>query len=162
MAKFEFEIPKEIMDDVKMIYDNSDKIFGGMTKAGAEVVLNNVKANVPISKLAKNVKVSVVYKTPSDDGINTKVYISGYFSFPDGRTSFSRRAGGKVYTTTKGIPAPFVANMYEYGISNRITDSGAYRGKISKKPFFRKSFKKAQIEKAMLKAQNELSGGLLE
>lgn len=162
MAKFELELPKEIMDDFKKIYDNSEKIFGGMTEAGAEVVQNNVKANVPIPELASCVKKSVTYKTPSDDGINTKVYISGYLPFANGRTKFVRRAGGREYVTTKGVPAPFVANVYEYGTSNRYTDGGANRGKMSKKPFFRKSFKKAQIEKAMLQKQKELSGGLLE
>ena len=162
MAKFKLELPKEIMDDVKKIYDNSDKIFGGMTRAGAEVVQKNVKANAPIPELANHVKTSVTYKTPSDDGINTKVYITGYLPFTNGRTKFVRRAGGREYVSTKGVPAPFVANVYEYGTSNRYTDSGANRGKISKKPFFRKSFKKAQIEKAMLTAQKELSGGLLD
>lgn len=161
MAKFDFTIPKEIMDDIQTIYKNTDEIFGGMTKAGAEVVLKNVKANVPISKLASHVKVSRVYKTPSDDGVNTKIYFSGYFKFSGGRTTFSRMANGKVYTTTKGVPAPFVAIMYEYGTSQRQTESGANRGQIPKRPFFRKSFKKSEIEKAMLKAQSELSGGIL-
>ena len=75
--------------------------------------------------------------------------------FSDGRNAFKRRGrgGGKVYTTTKGIPADFIAIMYEYGRSN---------APFPKKPFFRKSFKKAQIDKAMLDAQKRLSGGLLE
>ena len=162
MAKFDFSIPKEIMDDVIAIEKNADAIFGGMVRAGAEVVASNVRATVPISELAEHVRISRVYKTPSDDGINTKVYFSGYFKFPESRTSFSRRAGGKVYTTTKGIPAAFVANMYEYGTSARSTEKGANRGRVNKKPFFRKAFKKAQIERAMLEAQKELSGGLLD
>lgn len=139
MASFELELPKEIMDDIKKIYDNSDKIFGGMTKAGAETVLENVKANVPSSwrgsNIMKNIGLTNTYKTPSDDGINTKVIISGYFN------------------NSRGVrtPAPLVANVFEYGST-----------KQSKQPFFRKSFKKAQIEKVMLKAQKELSGGILE
>lgn len=162
MAKFDFSIPKEVMDDIKTIYNNVDEIFGGMTRAGAEVVLNNVKANVPVSEMAQHVKVSRVYKTPSDDGVNTKIYISGYFKFSKGRTTFTRRAGGRLYTATKGIPAPFIANLFEYGTSQRQTDAGANRGKMPKRPFFRKSFKKSQIEKAMLDAQKKLSGGLLD
>lgn len=154
MARFELELPTEIMNDIKRINDNADNIFGGMTKAGAEVVLNNVKSNAP-SKIQHYAKLSKIYKTPSDGGINTKVYFSGYMPFSDGRNAFKRRGrgGGKVYTTTKGIPADFIAIMYEYGRSN---------APFPKKPFFRKSFKKAQIDKAMLDAQKRLSGGLLE
>ena len=37
MAKFDFSIPKEVMDDIKTIYNNVDEIlFGGMTQAGAK------------------------------------------------------------------------------------------------------------------------------
>ena len=84
--------------------------------------------------MAQHVKVSRVYKTPSDDGVNTKIYISGYFKFSKGRTTFTRRAGGRLYTTTKGIPAPFIANLFEYGTSQRQTDAGADRGKMPKAP----------------------------
>ena len=162
MASFNLLLPTDVIKDIEKINKNSDKIFGGMTKAGAEVVRNNVKANVPIPELASHVKTSVTYKTPSDGGINTKVYISGYLPFKNGKTKFTRRAGGRNYETTKGVPAPFVANVYEYGTSNRYTDKGAYRGKMSKKPFFRKSFRPSQIKAAMEKAQKELSRGLLE
>jgi hypothetical protein len=48
------------------------------------------------------------------------------------------------------IPAPLVANMFEYGSSNR---------KYPKKPFFRQSFNKAQIEKAMLRVQEKYIKG---
>jgi hypothetical protein len=80
------------------------------------------------------IKTTKTYKTPSDGGINTKVIISGYFN------------------NSKGVrtPAPLVANIFEYGST-----------KFTKKPFFRKSFKKKEIEEAMMKAQKELSGGLL-
>lgn len=139
MAKFEMELPKDIMDDLKKIYDNSDSIFGGMTEAGAKVALENVKANVPKSwrnsNIMNNIGLTRTYKTPSDGGINTKVIISGYF----------------INKNDVKTPAPLVANVFEYG----------KRG-FSKKPFFRKSFRKSQIEKAMLKAQKELSGGLLD
>ena len=155
MARFVREMPKEIMDDFKKIHDNAEEIFGEMTRAGAEVALNNVKANVPLSDLGRYVKMSKTYKTPSDGGINTKVYFSGYMPFKGNRKTFSRRgrSGGQVYTTTKGVPADFLAQVYEYGRSGRP---------FPKKPFFRKSFRKAQIEKAMLKAQERASGGLLK
>lgn len=139
MAAFMLELPKEIMDSIAKLEANSDKIFGGMTKAGADVVLENVRANAPQSwkgsNIMKNIGITRPYKTPSDDGINTKVIISGYF------------------INSKGVktPAPLVANVFEYGST-----------KFDKKPFFRKSFKKSQIEAAMLKAQKELSGGILD
>ena len=44
MARFELELPEEIMKDFQRIYDNADDIFGAMTKAGAEVVMSNIKA----------------------------------------------------------------------------------------------------------------------
>jgi len=155
MAKFTMELPDEIMKDFQKIYDNSDEIFGGMTRAGAEIAMNNVKASVPLTAMSSHVKLSKTYKTPSDDGINTKVYFSGYLPFKGNRKTFKRRgrSGGEVYTTTKGVPADFLAQIYEYGRSTRP---------FPKQPFFRKSFKKAQIEKAMIKAQKQLSGGLLD
>ncbi len=153
MAKFKMELPDDIMKDIKKLYDNYEEIFGGMTREGAEVALRNIKANAPNSAIAQNVHLSVTYKTPSDDGISTKVYFSGYLPFRNGQKSFSRKAKGKLYTTTKGIPIPFLVNMYEYGRRGR---------RFPKKPFFRRAFKKGEIESAMLNAQKRLSGGLLD
>lgn len=139
MANFVMELPTDIIKDFERLYDNSDEIFGGMTKAGAEVVLSNVKANVPKgwrgSNIMRNIGITKTYKTPSDGGINTKVIISGYFKNRNGIRT----------------PAPLVANVFEYGST-----------KFAKQPFFRKSFRKAQIEKAMLEAQKKLSGGILD
>ena len=141
MAKFVMELPDDIMKDVKRLYDNYEDIFGGMTKAGAEVALNNVRANMPASLkrsgFSSNVKMTRTYKTPSDDGISTKVIVAGYFTNKNG----------------KKTPAPLVLNMFEYG-SNKH--------RYPKRPFFRRSFKKGQIEAAMLAAQKRLSGGLLD
>ena len=141
MAKFEMQLPTQLMKDFQKIYNNADEIFGEMTKAGAEVVENNIRANVPESirksKMMSCLKVSRTYKTPSDDGINTKVAFYGYFENEDG----------------KRTPAPLVANVFEYGRSN---------SPFPKQPFMRKSFKKNQIEQAMLKAQKQASGGLLD
>ena len=139
MAHFTLELPDEILKDVQNIEKNAKKIFGGMTKAGAEVVLSNVKANAPAgwkdSEIMNNIGLTKTYDTPSDDGINTKVIISGYFTNENGVKT----------------PAPLVANVFEYGST-----------KFQKQPFFRRSFRKNQIEEAMLKAQKELSGGLLD
>ena len=80
-------------------------------------------------------KITKIYKTPSDGGINTKVGFYGYFINENGIET----------------PAPLVANVFEYGSS-----------KFTKKPFFRRAFKKAQIEQAMLEAQKQYSKGILE
>lgn len=139
MAKFEMELPNEILKQFEKISKNTDAIFGGMTKAGAEVVYNNVKSNIlsgfANSDIMNCLQITKVYKTPSDDGINTKVAFYGYFINENGVRT----------------PAPLVVNVFEYGSS-----------KFAKRPFFRRSFKKSQIESAMLKAQKELSGGLLD
>lgn len=139
MAKFELQLPDDILKDIQKINDNVETIFKGMTHAGAEVALNNVKANLPTSlqnsEFANHVFLSKDYNTPSDDGVATKVMISGYFINHNGVKT----------------PAPLVANVFEYGST-----------KFAKQPFFRKSFKKSQIEAAMYKAQKELSGGLLD
>jgi hypothetical protein len=156
MAKFDMQLPKDVMSDLKKIDANADKMFGDMTRAGAEVVLNNVRSAVPLSQMSSHVKLTKTYKTPTDGGINTKVFFSGYlpFSTPN-RTTFSRRgrSGGKVYTTDKGVPVDFLAQVFEYGRSDRP---------FPKKPFFRKSFKREEIERAMLREQKKASGGILE
>lgn len=138
---FKLELPTEIMKDIASLYKNTDDIIGAMTRAGAEVVQNNIQANIPegirSSKMMNCLKVTKTYKTPSDDGINTKVGFYGYFENEDGRRT----------------PAPLVANVFEYG---RSTEP------FPKHPFMRKSFKRQEIEAAMLKAQSEASGGLLD
>lgn len=155
MAKFAMELPTEIMKDFEKIHGNTEKIFGEMTRAGAEVAMQMAKANVPLPEMGEHLKLSRTYKTPSDGGINTKVYFSGYLPFRGNRTTFKRRgrAGkGSVYVTTEGVPVDFLANLYEYGRST---------APFPKRPFFRKSFNKSAIEKAMLDAQKTASGGLL-
>lgn len=141
MAKFKMELPTEIMKDFQKVHDNAGEIFGEMTKAGAEVVEKNIIANVPEairkSNMMKCLKITKTYKTPSDDGINTKVGFYGYFTNNEGKV----------------VPAPLVANVFEHGRSNLP---------FPKHPFFRKSFKKSEIEEAMLKAQKKASGGLLD
>ena len=141
MAKFDMILPDDIMADFKKIYDNTEKIFGEMTKAGAEVVMKNVIANAPegikTSNMMRCLKMTDVYKTPSDDGINTKVAFYGYFINDEG----------------KRVPAPLVGNVFEYGRSNLP---------FPKQPFMRASFNGGQIRAAMLKAQRSESGGLLD
>lgn len=141
MPKFELQLPNEIIKDIQRIQNNTDAIFGEMTRAGAEVVEKNILANVPQgirkSKMMDCLKVTKTYKTPSDDGINTKVGFFGNFIDEDGRAKKSEVVG----------------NVFEYGRSNLP---------FPKQPFMRKSFKKKEIEQAMLKAQKKASGGLLD
>ena len=47
MARFQMELPTEIMKDFDKIYGNTDQIFGEMTKAGAEEAMNEIQSNVP-------------------------------------------------------------------------------------------------------------------
>ncbi len=146
MAKFEMELPKELMDNFTKLDKNSDEILGKMTEAGATAVWHNVKLFAP-EVIKNHAKISKTYKTPTDGGINTKVYLSGYVPFSNpNRKFFSRYAKGRRYDTTKGVPVPFLANMYEYGRSD---------APFPKHPFFRKSFRNDQITQAMLDAQSE-------
>lgn len=140
MAKFEMELPDDVLKDVSFVENRAQTIFGGMTKAGAEYVKKQVIANMPSGMkkagLERSVKVTKTYRTPSDGGINNKVVIGGYFTNKN-----------KV-----NVPVPLVANMFEYGSSDR---------KYPKHPFFRKSFRKSEIESVMKAKQKELSGGRL-
>lgn len=143
MAKFNNSLPTDLIKEFESLNINTDKMLGEMTQAGAEKVVANVKANAPSSikssNMMKCLKITRVYKTPSDKGINTKVAFYGYFKTkPD--------KNGKV----KEVPAPLVANLFEYGDS---------KGIYPKKPFFRKSFKKKEIEAAMLKVQEKYIKG---
>ena len=141
MAKFKMELPRDVLEEFEKIEDSCEDIFGGMCKAGADVVLRNVRNNAPSgireSKMMECLTESKVYKTPSDDGINVKVAFYGYFVNEDGVKT----------------PAPLVGNVFEYGRSGL---------KFPKHPFMRASFNEGQIESAMRKAQQELSGGLLQ
>ena len=152
MAVFDLELPNDTIKEFQQLYDNADEIFGKMTEAGAKAVMINVESKAP-AVLKGHFKVSKIYMTPSDGGINTKVYCSGYIPFADpNRTYFTRRGNGGVYSTTKGVPAEFLANMYEYGRSTYP---------FPKHPFFRSAFSKSIIEQAMLQAQQSASNGLL-
>lgn len=141
MAKFKMELPKSVMAEFERIENNTEFIFGGMVKAGADVVYKLVQGNVPEgmakSSIMDCLEETKVYKTPSDDGINCKVAFYGYFQNEhDVRT-----------------PAPLVCNIFEYGRSGN---------KFPKHPFMRSSFNESMIRGAMLQVQKELSGGLLD
>ena len=135
MAKYKMELPTELMKSFQYLDENTEKMLGEMCQAGAEVVKETAWMNMPKGlrdaiSLSNNLITSRVYKTPSDDGINVQCMIVGYFTNEDG----------------KQTPAPLVANMFEYGSRKR---------KYPKHPFFRKSFRKAQIERAMMEIQKK-------
>jgi hypothetical protein len=138
MAKFESILPTELIKQFETLEINTEKMLGEMVQAGAEVAEQNIIAKMPRALYqalgSDNIVISRVYKTPSDDGINCQAMIVGYFINRNGER----------------IPAPLVANMFEYGSSNR---------KYPKQPFFRQSFNKAQIEKAMLSVQEKYIKG---
>lgn len=134
MARFHQELPNDLIKVFEELEVNCEDIFGEMCKAGAEVTYNNVIANMSKSfkstrSLQQGLKLSKVYKTPSDDGINVKVGFYGY--------------------NEEGTPIPLIALAREYG-----TSSGE-----KKKPFFRKSFKQTEIEEAMQKVQDKYIKG---
>ena len=131
MAAFVGGMDQELIKMFEELDKNTETMVADMVNAGAQVVLNNVNSKMPreLKKAVESrVKLSKIYKTPSDDGINQQVMITGYF------------------VNSRGVvtPAPLVANLFEYGRSG---------SKYPKKPFLRASFNKAEIEKAMLKAQ---------
>ena len=150
MALMQQELPNDLIKSIEKLEKNAEEMMKAMTQAGADVVEKRVKASAPTDSIRKGVKKSRAYKTPSDGGVNTFVYISGYAPFKGNRKSFSRKGGsGKNYSTTEGVPLDFIAKVYEYG------RKGA---PFPKKPFFRKSFKKNEIEQAMLKVQDDYFG----
>jgi hypothetical protein len=135
MAKFVGEMPDELIKMFETLAENTDALLGEMVKAGAEVAKKNVTAKMPKALkegLDKSgaVRVTRVYRTPSDDGINCQVTIEGYFINRDKRKT----------------PAPLVANLFEYG------RSGA---PYPKQPFLRPSFNASEITKAMLEVQDK-------
>lgn len=134
MARFNAELPNDIIKQIEELEGSTEKMLSEMTEAGAKIVFDNIKAGVPAAWLDSNImsclQITKTYKTPSDDGINTKVAFYGYFKNEEGKI----------------VPAPLVANVTEYGRSN---------SPYTKKPFLRKAFRKSQIEKAMLSVQKK-------
>ena len=134
MARMEVELPTELMKTFEELGDDTQKMLEEMTQEGAKTVLANVKANVPASfhssGIMRCLKITRPYYTPSDGGRNTKVAFYGYFENEDG----------------KRTPAPLVCNLFEYGRSN---------SPYPRHQFMRRSFKKGQIEAAMMKVQDK-------
>jgi hypothetical protein len=147
MAQFALELPQDLIAQFNKLNDNTDKVLGDMTQAGAKAVMDKIKTKCP-DVLKNKIKISVTYKTPSDGGINTKVYFSGYIPFSDpNRNYFSSVVKGHRYDNSKGVPASFLAILYEYGRSN---------APFPKHPSLRSAFgNKSAIEQAMMEAQEK-------
>jgi hypothetical protein len=134
MAKVKFEIPKELLNQVKKLEHDTPDMMKAMVEAGAETVLERMKSNAPAgmksSPIMNCLSSTRPYEAPSDDSINVKVGFAGYFTNEDGVRT----------------PAPLVANIFEYGRSNLP---------FPKQPFMRKSFNKGAITKAMEAVQKK-------
>ncbi len=138
MARFNAELPNDLIKVFDELETNAPEMMGEMCEAGANVVhkkiLSNIgKAFAKTDKLLKHLKITKVYKTPSDDGINVHI---GFYGYDEDSKPTKRHP--------KGTPIPLIALAREYGTS---------RGE-AKKPFLRKSFAKKDIEQAMLEVQN--------
>lgn len=134
MASFKASVPDDLIKEIEKLEKSTEKMMGEMTKEAAKLVCSNVKANMQASfknasNLAAHLKVSRTYKTPSDGGINNKVLFSGYYK--------------------NKTPVALIVTAREFG-----TKLGE-----AKKPFFRKSFKKAQIESVMTRVQDKYIKG---
>lgn len=141
MADFTMGLTQQITKQFMTLQDDCIEIFERMTQAGADVAMANIIANVPEgmrkSAIMGCLKKTRTYRTPTDNGINTKVGFYGYFKNENG----------------KKTAAPLVAIQFEYG---RSEENAPY----PKQPFLRKSFDDS-VMKAMLDEQKKASGGLL-
>jgi hypothetical protein len=142
MAKFSAELPNDLMQEFSELETNAEIMMGEMCKVGAEVVHRKVIANLSKSfkstrSLMKGLKITRVYKTPTDDGINVHI---GFYGYDTEKTTKAH---------PKGVPIPLIAMAREYG-----TSSGE-----KKKPFLRKSFSKKEIESAMMDVQKKYIKG---
>ena len=141
MAKFNAELPNDMIKAFEELETNVPQMMGEMCKAGAEVVYKKVVNNMGkvfkrTESLLKGLKVTKVYNTPADDGINVHIGFYGYDGVPTKQHP-------------QGTPIPLKAMAREYG-----TSSGE-----QKKPFFRKSFSKKEIEQAMMEVQDRYIKG---
>ena len=132
MAKFSYELPKDLLDQMKKLA--TGEMFEKMVEAGGDVVYENINRSIDkvfedTSELKRCLIKTKVYHAPTDDSVNDKVAFYGYFRNKQG----------------KKVPAPLVVQAREYGTS---------RGEM-KRPFIRPAFNKSQIKKAMLKVQKE-------
>lgn len=143
MAKFEGEFGLELMQKFDKMGKDSERVFGEMVNRGADAVLRNIRSNMRGSfksnrSLEAGLGKTKTYKTPSSDGIAVKVGFRGYS--PTRRTK----------RFSSGVPVPLIAIARE---------KGTKRGE-ARKPFFKKSFNKQQIEAEMKRVEPKLFEGV--
>lgn len=164
MATFIAGAPTDILKDVTFLEKNALDIFKGMTKAGAEIAAQNMKAGANRAfksgtgaQVNSKLKITKSYLTRKKE-VTTKAAYYGYIPRKDGRRV---KIKGGYYP---GVPVPLLCNLVEYGTSSpRMPRQLKEYWDGQKKPFARKAFADvAGISAAMLKAQKQLSGGLLE
>lgn len=133
MGRLEVRMPTKFINDLEKTLKGFDEIFSEMVQAGGRVVYNNIMKNMPDvlkkSNFSRCIRLTKTYKTPSDGAINSKVMvIDGYF----------------INHLGKKTAAPMIANVFEHGRS--VDARGGY---MPKQPFFRRSFVKKDIFRAM-------------
>lgn len=164
MAKFETQLPDDILKDFDFLQKNAIEIFGKMTRAGAEVVKGQIASNATSAfggkmgaAMNRKLKITKTYETPSDGGINTKVAYYGYIPRKDGRKV--KIKGGSY----PGVPAPLLAALREFGARPGGNMPAPFKKYWTKRPFVRPAFANTSaIKEAMLRTQKEASGGLLD
>lgn len=138
MAKFKEELPNDLIKELEKLEGNCEEMIAEMTQEAAKVVYKLIKINMASAfkstkALEQGLKITKAYRT-NDGGINTHI---GFYGYVKNSTPTSEYPNG--------TPIPLIAMAREYGTS---------RGE-AKKPFLRKSFKKKEIEQAMLKVQKK-------
>lgn len=138
MAKFVGGTTKELLQQFQKLGVDCEEMLKEMVVAGASVAQDQMTVKMPKGLrevlTSENIVLTEPYITPSDDGVNCQVMVTGYFQ---------NRYG-------KNTPAPLVANMFEYGSTSK---------KYPKASFLRQSFPKKKIEEAMLKVQDKYIKG---
>ena len=164
MARFNSELPYDLIKQFADLETSSEKMIEEMVAEGAKVVEKNIRHNIigkfkNPSEILEYLRITKVYKTPSDGGINRKIAFYGYKSTKNGKSfKITKQLKGQKnkkkygvaipYKETyeyEGVPVPLIVAAREYG-----TSSGE-----KKKPFIRKSFKKSEIEAEMKKVQKK-------
>ena len=156
MAKFELEIPKEVIWQFEDLTKNCDQMIDEMIKAGAEEVKSRIYQGMPAElkkyATARTLSTSKPYRMATKDAKAVYVWFGGYKKDLDGSVYRKKYAGNyskenaKAYAQEAGTPLELIANMFEYGSKKR---------NYPKHPFLRKAFHKREIERAMLRAQKK-------
>ena len=172
MARFSAELPYDLIREVSRLDKSTPQMLEEMTQAGAQVVYNNVVRNMSHSfqhpeHLTPYLRITKAYRTLGGKSVNTKVAFYGYynegktytnnqhrksteqFEYHPGRQNKATRIGGRKTADysykQKGVPVPLICMAREYGTSHGE----------EKKPFFKQSFRKKEIEAAMLKVMEK-------